>query len=246
MRVAVVRYTSDVARLAGFYEALGASRRTESRTGGFVDLVAGRGIVMVHAAADSQNRVPAGGAELSFEVDDLDEAQRTLADLQPVRWDESYGEHLAIRDPRGDGIWIDAAMTDFYGYELHDPRPNDLELLATRFSNDLRRDAAFFASLGFAVRAGSSEHWTSLASSGGVIGLHPATGPLPAGPRSPDNPAAPPALVTISFETHEPLPQLHDRLLNRGIACALDADGPAPHVTVTDPDGVEIEIHVAP
>ena len=248
MRVVAVRYTDDVARLAGFLETLGLSRRTTAHSGGFVDLLAGRGIVMVHAAASSNSHVPAGGAELCLETDDLDLAAAELAaaGIEAVRWDESYGEHLGIRDPRGDGIWVNAAMTDFYGYDRHDPRPNDLALVAIRFSSDFAADAGFYAGLGFATRAGSNEHWTSLASPGGVIGLHPPAGTVPQGPVSADNPAAPPALATLSFETHEPLAELRDRLQAKGIAATLTPEGPAPRVTVVDPDGVEIEIHVAP
>ena len=61
-------------------------------------------MLIVHAASSSTNHVPPGGAELSFETDDLDSTASHLAGAdpvisEPIRWDESCGEHLAIRDP---------------------------------------------------------------------------------------------------------------------------------------------------
>ena len=120
--VVAVRYCADVPAVAAFYETLGLSRRISTPTDGFVTLVAGDGLVMLHSAGDAQTGVPAGLVELSLEVSDLDAAADRLTELglEPVRWDESYGQHLGIRDPHGDGIWINEVQRDLYGYREHD------------------------------------------------------------------------------------------------------------------------------
>jgi hypothetical protein len=249
--VVAVRHSDDVPRMARLLDAMGLSRRISSPGDRFVDFVAGNALVMLHNAADGFTHIAPGGTELSVEVSDLD---ATVAFLRrqgfgPLEWDESYGRHAAIRDPRGDGIWITERMRDFYGYRRHDPQPNDMNLVAVRFSATFAADTAFFARLGFAPRPGANRHWTALelvGSGAGVIGLHPATGPLPVGPYSPDNPAAPPALIELGFETHEPLIDLVARLRSTGLRAELTGDGPAPHVDVTDPEGLQIQVHVAP
>lgn len=248
--VVAVRYCSDVPAMARFLETLGLSPRTSNDEGTFVDMVAGKALVMLHSASGGQSHIGPGGAELAIEVSDLDETVAFLRRqrLDPLEWDESYGRHAAIRDPRGDGIWITERMRDFYGYRQHEPRPNDMNLVAVRFSERFAADTAFFEGLGFAPRPGASPHWTALellGSGAGVIGLHPANGELQRGPYSRDNPAAPPALIDLAFETHEPLGDLRVRLTDAGVD-AESVGGPAPYVEVTDPEGVRIQIHIAP
>ena len=249
--VVAVRYSDDVPRMARFLDAVGLSRRISSSDERFVDFVAGNALVMLHNAADGFTHIAAGGTELAVEVSDLDATVAFLRrqGFDPLEWDESYGRHAAIRDPRGDGIWITERMRDLYGYRREEPQPNDVNLVAVRFSATFAADSAFFARLGFSPRPGASKHWTALELGGtgaGVIGLHPADGALPVGPYSPDNPAAPPALIDLGFETHEPLVDLAARLRSSGLPADLVGDGPAPHVDVTDSEGLRIQIHVAP
>lgn len=247
--VTAVRYCADVPTVATFFETIGLTRRISSRTEGFVELVAGDGVLMLHAAGNAQSAMPPGSAELSFEVADLDETAGYLTGLglDPVRWDESYGEHLGIRDPRGEGIWITEVQRDLYGYRAHRATPNDLNLMAIRYSTDFGTDAAFYGQLGFDARPGASEHFTPLEGEPprGVLGLHPPTAEIDPRPLSTDNPMAPPLSVDLSFETHEPLLDLEARLHALGIGARF-VDGPAPNVRVVDPEGVESEIHIRP
>lgn len=248
LTVVAVRYCADVPAMATFLEKLGLTPRLSSESGGFVTLNAGDGLVMLHSASEALSGMPAGSAELAFEAVDLDAAEQLLAPLEPVRWDESYGQHLGFRDPRGDGIWVIESQRDLYGYRAHDAAPNDLNLLAIRFTQDMAAEAQFYRQFGYEVRGPMSEHFTPLAGTGaahGVIGLHPPNPALATGPQSPDNPVGPPAVITLSFETHEPLDDLQRRLNAVGID-ARPMGGPAPHLCVDDPEGNEIELHIAP
>jgi catechol 2,3-dioxygenase-like lactoylglutathione lyase family enzyme len=248
--VLAVRYCTDVPATVAFYETLGLTRRVSTAGDGFVSLIAGDGLLMLHPAATAITGVAPGWAALSLEVSHLDAAADALqaAGIDAVRWDESYGRHLGIRDPRGDGIWITETQHDLYGYRGHAAAANDMNLLAVRFSTDFAADAAFFSRFGFAPRPGASEHWTALeglAPARGVIGLHPPGDALPAGPLAPDDPVAPAALVDVSFETHEPLDAVQARLSAAGIDTEFEA-GPAPNVAVRDPEGSIVEIHIRP
>ena len=243
-----VRYCADVPAMLGFFRTLGLTPMLASASGNWVQLRAGDGLVMLHAARDAHTHMPPGSAELSFEVDDLDAAADRLTPLDPIRWDESYGRHLGIRDPHGDGIWINERQHDLYGFRAYDEGGNDLNLLAVRFSDDFATDAAFYAGLGFRARAGANDDFSPLAGSGdahGVVGLHPPNPAWRAGPMSPDNPMAPPAVISLSFETHENQAALLARLRAAGVS-ADPVGGPAPHVLVLDPEGAPIEIHIAP
>lgn len=246
-----VRYSQDVPRLAAFFDVLGLSRRITTVDDSFVAYVAGAGLVMLHRTASSFIGLAAGQVELAFEVSDLDATVDGLAEagLDSIHWDESYGRHAAVREPHGDGIWINERQRDLYGYQAHDPAPNDLNVLAIRFSADFATDSAFYALLGFRPRAGGSAHFQPLDGqrpAAGTIGLHP-PGPdgVPAGPVSVDNPAAPPALVELSFETHHDLDALAGQLVAAGYPDARVDDRGVPRLRVTDPDGVEVQIHVA-
>lgn len=248
--VVAVRYCSDVPTMARFLETLGPSTRISNDDGTVAEMVAGHALVMLRPAAEGRSHVGPGGTELSIEVSDLDQTIAFLRRqrLDPLEWDGPDGRHAAIRDPRGDGIRITERMRDSDGYRQHDPRPNDMNLIAIRFSERFTADTAFYAQLGFAPRPGASPHWTFLellGSGAGVIGLHPPNGELAHGPYSPDNPAAPPALVDLGFETHEPLPDLRARLTGAGVD-GETVGGPAPYVEVTDPEGIRIQIHIAP
>jgi hypothetical protein len=246
--VLAVRYCADVPGMTTFFETLGLTRVLSSEHGHWTQLRAGDGLVMLHAAGNAHTGMPVGTAELSFEVDDLAAAEAVLAPLDPISWDESYGRHLGIRDPHGDGIWINERQHDLYGFRRHEGGRNDLNLLAVRFSEDFAADAAFYAQLGYEARPSATDDFSPLEGRGaahGVVGLHPPNPGWRSGPNSPDNPVSPPAVISLSFETHENQAALLARLLAAGVT-AEPVGGPAPHVHVTDPEGADIEIHIAP
>jgi len=122
-----LRFSDDVPALRAFLETLGLRSRIESERGGWVDMVAGSGMVALHDAASSSSGAKAGDTTLSFEADDIDELKdRLLVAGYPdvTIWDEAYGRVLSVTAADETVIWIDERNDDLYGYKLHDAHPD--------------------------------------------------------------------------------------------------------------------------
>ncbi|HET6296954.1 MAG TPA: VOC family protein [Kribbella sp.] len=118
-----LRFSADVPAMRAFLETLGLRSRIESERGGWVDMVAGNGMVALHDAASSSTGAKAGDTTLSFEADDIDELKERLfaAGYPDVTiWDEAYGRVLSVTAADETVIWIDERNDDLYGYTLHD------------------------------------------------------------------------------------------------------------------------------
>ena len=123
-----LRFSTDVQAMRGFLELLGLRSRVESEHGGWVDMVAGRGMAALHDAASSNTAGRPGETRLSFETDDIDELAQRLRDAgyaDATTWDESYGRVLSVTAPGGSTVWVDERSDDLYGYKLHDARPDE-------------------------------------------------------------------------------------------------------------------------
>ena len=97
-----LRFSTDVPAMRAFLETLGLRSRIESERGGWVDMVAGRGMVALHDAASSSTGAKARDTRLSFEADEIDELKSRLeaAGYQEVAiWDEAYGRVLSVLGP---------------------------------------------------------------------------------------------------------------------------------------------------
>lgn len=241
------RFSAEPPAMIAFLELLGLrlALRTADRSFGILSGRGGR--VAVHSAGSSAVAVPAGRTSLSLEVSDAASAYDGLvgAGLNAVVWDEAYGKQVGIRDPFGHGIWVNERMRDVYGYVTHkESAPSPVEVSAVYYTPDLGAAASFFGSLGFDGPAGL-EGWRPLrgGEGSGVIGLH--DGVSQSGPHSADDPVSPSALVGIAVQTTEALPDLTARLRAAGHPVRVDDDCAAPHHTVTDPDGCELELHQA-
>jgi hypothetical protein len=122
-----LRFSDDIQAMRAFLETLGLRSRIESERGGWVDMVAGRGMVALHDAATSSTGGKAGDTRLSFEADDIDELMERLlaAGYQDTNvWDEAYGRVLSVAVPGNLTIWVDERNDDLYGYKLHDAYPD--------------------------------------------------------------------------------------------------------------------------
>ncbi|MEV0792479.1 VOC family protein [Kribbella sp. NPDC050459] len=123
-----LRFTADVEAMRTFLETLGLRSRIESERGGWVDMLAGRGMVALHDAASSSTGGLPGQTRLSFEADDLGELKDRLEQVGFVDatvFDEAYGRVLSVSGPEGVVIWIDERNDDLYGYKLHTARPDE-------------------------------------------------------------------------------------------------------------------------
>ncbi|MET9311291.1 VOC family protein [Kribbella sp. NPDC003505] len=123
-----LRFTTDVQGMRAFLETLGLRARIESERGGWVDMLAGRGMVALHDAASSSTGGLPGQTRLSFEADDLGELKDRLEQVGFVDatvFDEAYGRVLSVSGPEGVVIWVDERNDDLYGYKLHTTRPDE-------------------------------------------------------------------------------------------------------------------------
>lgn len=244
------RFSADPPAMVAFLDLVGLRREVTTAGDGFAILRGRRGRVAVHAAASGAvTGVPAGRTSLALVVDDADRATRELAadGFEVACWDESYGKQGAVRDPFGHGVWLNEPVRDLHGYLGHEPQPSPVDVVAVHWTPDFGISQRFFGRLGFGGPPPAHEGWWPLDADddGGVVGLHAHAGVPEAGPWSADDPVSPAALVGLSFSTAEPLDDLGDRLTAAGHAVRDDRAATAPHLSVTDPDGVEIELHQA-
>jgi hypothetical protein len=122
-----LRFTDQVPVMRGFLEALGLRSRIESERGGWVDMIAGRGMFALHDAASSSTGGKHGDTRLAFEADDIDELRERLdaAGYEDATvFDEAFGRVMSVTGPESNQIWIDERSKDLYGYRLHDAHPD--------------------------------------------------------------------------------------------------------------------------
>lgn len=237
------RYSNNVAAMVAFLEELGLRRRIDSE--GFAELHAGAGRVMVHAAG---GEFTGGQTYLNLMAQTVEDAVdvASRAGFEYLVWDEAYGRHAVVAGPHGEWMWVNEEQADDYGYRRHegDARP-DLVASAIRPAPDFAIDIEFFAHFGFATAPGASEWFESLRGPGtaGIIGLHYADASEPIFRSEEEDPRDRVPLARLGFVTGEALPGLAQRLTQAGYPASVVSDGQLTKVHVTDPDGVDIEIH---
>lgn len=246
-----VRFSNDVAKMQEFLETIGLRPRIESRGGGWVDLISDSGMVALHDAASSVIGAEHGQTCLSFEVNELDKLAERLRDAgvpDVAIHDEAYGRVLSCTDPLGDQIWIDGRTDDLYGYRAHQevPPESGLSVVPVRFTDPQGPYADWLAALGLTRLGESNESYVMFDAGGsehGFVGLHhvytkdPADLPIVAGDGS----------VHLTFATHESLDDVAARLVQAGHGDAhVIVEDFGTMLTVTDPDGQEVQVHQAP
>lgn len=239
-----VRFTDNIAAMRRFLEAIGLRPRLESESGGWVDMVAGGGMVALHAAKDANRPTPAGLTSLSFEADDLSALAARLEALGVPGvsvYDEAYGRAVSCQDPLGDDIVLDERADDLYGYRRHAPEDvaAGLRVMAVRFSDPLGPYGAFLEALGLERRGEPNEHFVPFTAGGGehgIVALHQTREAKPPYP-------AEPATVDLSFETTEPLDQVAKRLVDNGFEASLQTEPFGTVLTTIDGDGQSIQVH---
>jgi hypothetical protein len=223
-----LRFTDDVAAMRDFLGLLGLAPRVESRRGGWVDLVAGAGMVALHDAAGSATGGRPGQTNLSFEGADLDALAARLSDAgwdDATIWDEAYGRVLSVTDPAGERLWVDGYNDDDYGYAVHRPeRDGRWSVMPVRSTSVVQEYVRFLGCFGLDPYADRSAP---------VVGGHVGMVRLDPGP----------ATVRLGLATTEPLAEVAERLRVAGHADAAVTDSV---LTVTDPDGQVVVVHPRP
>jgi hypothetical protein len=243
-----VRFTDNVEHMRRFLEALGLRPRVEAAGGGWVDLVAGAGMVALHSAKDSERQAPSGLTSLSFEAVDIDVLANRLesagvADV--VVYDEAYGRVLTCRDPLGDQIAVDERSADPYGYRVHEPtgvRPG-WRVMPIRFADPLGPYGGFLSAFGLEPRGEPNAHFTAYALGGGddgLVGLHPPTERQLADGSRPMTTES--GAVALSFETAEDLSDVADRLGAAGFEPRIRTEVFGDVLAVLDGDGQDVEV----
>jgi predicted enzyme related to lactoylglutathione lyase len=243
-----VRFTDDVKAMQAFFEALGLRPRIEAEAGGWVDMVAGGGMVALHSAATSASGGKPGQTSLSFEADDLTSLAKRLeaAGVDRVRvYDEAYGQVLTCSDPLGNEIHVDGRSGDLYGYRVHSLGPTPpLRVSPVLFTDPQGSYCALLEALGLTRRGKSNEYYVTYTAGGGdrgLVGLHYVYAddlPLVAKPGA--------ATAQLNFETAEALDDMARRLAASGFEAPITRQDFGSFLTVTDPDGQQVQIHERP
>jgi hypothetical protein len=248
-----VRFTDNVEPMRVFLEALGLRPRVESTRGGWVEMVAEAGMVALHSARDSESQAPSGFTSLSFEADDVDVLAKRLRDADVpdvVVYDEAYGRVLDCVDPLGDHLQIDEHSDDLYGYRVHhlDGVAPGLRVMPLRLADPLGGYGDFLGLLGCVPRGAITEHFAAFAlgeGGHGLVGVHPPMDPVSVGASEGllDRAGA----AYLCFETTEDLGRVAERLQAAGFPASIARrDHIGEILSVTDADGLRLEVHVTP
>ena len=243
-----VRFTDEVKAMQAFLEALGLRPRIEAEAGGWVDMVAGGGMVALHSAATSATGGKPGETTLSFEATDLTGLEKQLreAGLDDVSvYDEAYGQVLRCSDPLGNEIHVDGRSGDLYGYRVHSLGPTPpLRVSPVLFTDPQGPYCGLLEALGLTRRGEPNEHYVAYTARGGdhgLVGLHHVyADALPPGEKSGA------ATAQLNFETAEALDDVARRLADHGYGAPMTREDFGAFLTVTDPDGQQVQIHESP
>lgn len=115
MRIMPIRYCTDMAASARFYQALGLKLAAASRPGTWLELPAASGVLALHATEDPEY---VGSCELAFQtVESLEVVAGRLraAGFEPDPiMDENFGRSLRVRDPDGVRVQINEHDHELY------------------------------------------------------------------------------------------------------------------------------------
>lgn len=233
------RFSDRPAAMIDFLELVGLS--VIVRRHDYAILQGKGGRVAVHPVATAGNADVR--TSLTFDVADAVVATGQLrkAGLEASWWDEAWGRQARVSGPTGQ-ISLNAEMEDFHGYQVSDPGPSPVTVVAVVFTDEMDPLTGFFGRFGFTGGDDEAAGWRPLRAEvgQGVIGVHQAGRP------GLDTDGY--LTVALGLETEEPLSELAERLRAAGHRvenCTAGSEPPTDILSVTDPDGETIEIHPA-
>jgi hypothetical protein len=234
--------------MQGFLEALGLRPRIVAEAGGWVEMVAGGGMVALHDAASSDHGATSGETRLAFEIADVAGLAERLVDAgveHVTVYDEAYGKVVTCTDPLGDTLSIDGRSDDLYGYRVvqADTPAASMRVVPVRFTDPRGPYGPWLEALGLRRVGGGDDAYAMYAAGAGengFVGLHQVY--------SDDLPIVPgPAAVHLTFATDEPMDDVAARLVAAGFADAVVVhEDFGSMLRVTDADGRECQVHEAP
>jgi hypothetical protein len=243
-----VRFTDHVSEMQRFLELIGLRPWIVADRGGWSDLACGAGRVALHDAATSDSGGLPGQTTLSFEAGDITLLAKQLTDAGVASvsvYDEAYGRVLTCRDPAGDTIGIDERADDLYGSQLRaEPGAPSLRVMPVRFADPAGPYGGFLQVLGLRPAGEINPYYVNFLAGGGAqgqVGLHYVFGetlPVVAGGGG--------GTVQLTFESAEPLDQIAARLDGAGFAAQILTEDFGSLLSVTDPDGQEVQVHTPP
>jgi hypothetical protein len=248
-----LRFSPKPAAMIEFFGVLGLRKALSHADGTYASFNGRSGRLGVHSAAQTASGAVPTHTALNFTSADITAAAKELAaaGLQVQVWDETYGKQGVVTTPTGLVIGLNEDTQDdlYGGYQVHEPTvaaPTDV--VAVCLTDDIARDAAFFASFGFTADSLNDPSGVRLHADepSGVIRLH--RGEVAPAPtiQSADDQFGTPYVVQLGFETSEALDALVARLRDAGYQTATVADQAMAHLSVTDPDGEEVRIMALP
>lgn len=243
-----IRFTDNLEAMQGFLEILGLRPRILSERGGWVEMVAGGGMVALHDAASSVVGATSGDTCLGFDVHGVKDLAERLVDAgvdDVTIYDEAYGQVLSCTDPMGETLQVDSRNDDLYGYRVveSDAPPTGLRVAPIRFTDPKGPMGSWLEALGLTLVGGADEAYVMYAAGGGehgYVGLHAVFD---------DDERVQPghADALLTFVADEPLADVAARLWAGGYTDAQVARVDFGSVlSVTDPDGQECQVHGAP
>jgi hypothetical protein len=242
-----IRFTDHLEAMQAFLETLGLRPRILSEAGGWVEMVAGGGMLALHDAASSDIGAASGETCLGFDVADVKELAGRLVDAgvdDVTVYDEAYGQVLRCTDPLGETLQVDS-RDDLYGYRVvdADAPPAGLRVVPIRFTDPRGPMGSWLETLGLTRVVEGDDGYVLYAAAGGehgYVGLHAVYD---------DDQRVRPgrADVILTFVTDEPLADVAARLVSHGFTDAVVERGDVGSVlTVTDPDGQPCQVHEVP
>jgi hypothetical protein len=243
-----VRFTDNLEAMQLFLEVLGLRPRILSERGGWVEMIAGGGMVALHDAASSVVGATSGDTCLGFAVDDVKDLARRLIDAgvdDVTVYDEAYGQVLSCTDPMGETLQVDSRSDDLYGYRVvnADAPPAGLRVAPIRFTDPKGPMASWLEALGLTRVGGGDDAYVMYAAGGGehgYVGLHAVYD---------DDERVRPghADALLTFVSDEPVADITSRLTAGGYPDArVERADFCSILSVTDPDGQKCQVHEAP
>jgi hypothetical protein len=244
-----LRFSPSPAAMIEFFAVLGLHNTLSHAERTFATFDGRSGKLGVHSAADTASSAVTGHTSLNFTTADITSAVQELAamGLKVHSWDETYGKQGVIVTPQGTVIGLNEDTQDdlYGGYQVHGrPAATSLDVVAVCHTDDIAREAAYFAYFGFTANSVSDSRLAHLYADGnsGILALRQGdAASQPTAPPAGDQ-FGPPYTVQLAFKTNEPLDALAKRLRDSGYKTATSEDQAGAHVSVTDPDGQEIQI----